>query len=340
MSLSKMPAKRRGFTLIELLVVIAIIAILIGLLLPAVQKIREAANRMKCSNNLKQLGLALHNYQDTNSTLPAGECNDDNRNWGWGTALLPGLEQNNIYNLLVQDTANYIAFHNGTGPNVYNGTSGWSADNSSATIVNLTAGGGAAGTVVNTFICPSDPWPTKTTAGFGKTNYVANMGSDIGGGTYTTWGSPVRGDLATGPIAQANDNGNTWAFNFASITDGLSNTVFLGEASANKLSSKYAVSATNNFPIWAGGNPNNQGQGAQHNYFRFMDVNYPLNSKDISTTGENGAMRLDRAFNSSHTNGANFLLGDGSVKFVSQSVDINVYRAAGTKNGGESLQLP
>jgi prepilin-type N-terminal cleavage/methylation domain-containing protein/prepilin-type processing-associated H-X9-DG protein len=322
------PVQRRAFTLIELLVVIAIIAILIGLLLPAVQKVREAAARMKCSNNLKQLGIALHAYHDVYNKLPPGAENTvypkpnppgnttTFQGTTWLVYILPYVEQGPLYSQY-----NFgVAYNNAA---------------------NLTVG-----TVkVATYLCPSGDITTSGNGGeaangvpCATTHYFGIMGPNArttdpftltnGGITYSyrVGGATANNAYAcNGMLQQYQDNSGSITSGFivklTSVTDGLSNTLMVGERSVTP------PGGLNDYRAWVRGN--NGGSGATKN------VAYPINS-----TNYNGSNNFnDISFGSPHTNGANFLLGDGSVRFINQSIDLIVYQMSSTMKDGEVVQL-
>ncbi|HVK12444.1 MAG TPA: DUF1559 domain-containing protein [Gemmataceae bacterium] len=339
---------RKGFTLIELLVVIAIIAILIGLLLPAVQKIREAANRLKCSNNLKQIGLALHNYHDTQNKFPVGMPGLDARCWGWRVYILPQLEQDNIFNQMQADTARFWLPPNmGGGGNGEGGTT-WDIDAIPQSKVNgpgaLNVATGSPRNTLSIYVCPSDILPSRNSGGYAKSNYVGNSGSSrvfntvqnawVSAWPYGTWYGcgQVKGSAQNGMLLYANDSYETWVVTMAEVSDGLSNTFMVGEAS---VSQNVAPMITNHgaYPVWVGGNDNGVCYGwfTAGNALRLADDVFKLN---LRTSDQSNA-----SFGSRHTQGANFALGDGSVRFVRQGMDVRTYAAAATRNGGEVMFL-
>jgi len=330
--------RKKAFTLIELLVVIAIIAILIGLLLPAVQKVREAAARSKCQNNFKQFGLALQSYHDTYFRLPPGgaygvcpgvgyDATTTNGNWdsnqgNWLIYTLPFMEQSAMYNLI----------------------------NPRANVLNS-----VSLTVENTAIfptkpklpyarCPSDDYdPAATT-----TNYVACSGptclaspncptvwngwcqpetSGLGGG-YNGMGYTISAD--TGNTTNPKDvrglfNRLGATINYASCTDGLSNTLEIGES----LPRHNDHLAGNTWWHYNGG-------GAAH-----ASTISPINTR---TDGNNCSDPVRRqsndwnnslGFKSNHTGGANFVFADGSVKFLRSSIDHRTYQLLGCRNDGQ-----
>jgi len=313
-----LPRTRRGFTLIELLVVIAIIAVLIGLLLPAVQKVREAAARSTCQNNMKQIGIALQTYHDSVGKFPVGTYNNDNREWGWMTRMLPFVEQNAVYTNLIGSGAGYW-----WPPNDGGGPNGIGADSVART--SATVGNNAAQVVIKTFICPSDNLPNQKSTLYAKTNYVGNLGTNLASGCNTTTGAAQNGILLF-----ANSDTDTWVVRIGDITDGTSNTAIVGEAST---SPNVTPSNTGNanFPVWAGGNGGGcDGINTVGSTGRLMNSGFVINST-----------ANDQSFGSRHPGGANFVFVDGSVKFIPQSVDTAViYPAIATRAGNEVATLP
>jgi prepilin-type N-terminal cleavage/methylation domain-containing protein/prepilin-type processing-associated H-X9-DG protein len=298
---ARIPARIRGFTLIELLVVIAIIAILIGLLLPAVQKVREASNRTRCQNNLKQIALGLHNYADVNKHFPAAYSgNGLSPGWGWSSKILPFLEQDNLYKQLGVDVVPF----------------------STLTLAGPTA---LMKTKLTVFRCPSDPAPDLN---------MARPGTDIGFGQFFAL-SNYRGIAGptTFPFFYANtDMGGILfqnsAVRFEEITDGTSNTLVVGECKYNPRDAA-ATPPNPSACIWAG----MTGQ-VPPNSIRISDVMWWL---DADASRLNGS--ASQAFGSKHTGGAYFAFADGSIRFFRENSDPNVVHWLAGRADGHVVQV-
>jgi prepilin-type N-terminal cleavage/methylation domain-containing protein len=350
---------RPAFTLVELLVVIAIIGVLVALLLPAVQAAREAANRSSCSNNLKQLGIGCHNHYDTYKNLPLGMYDDDGCNFNWRSFMMPFIEQGPTYDQFVANGM-YIPANNGSGPNVHTVFPGnanidayhqtgpppvcHQVNQDSGNIPNLMK------VVIPVWICPSDGLPRFDDNGYGKANYCANIGpSDTDATASSTqltnlWNcASWKGSSQQGAFTYSNENNTNWATRLADMFDGTSNTLMIGEVTNGNVNRSNQINS-GQFPLWAGGNNNAGCDGMRDGAgtFRFVDRFYPINSQITNPTAGSGDTPLpaDACFGSKHPGGSQFVMGDGSVRFVSETVDPFTYRAAGTRGGGESLQLP
>jgi len=301
---------RRAFTLIELLVVIAIIAILVALLLPAVQQAREAARRSSCKNNLKQIGLALHNYHDTHTVFPPGwvvpKCpgvsDSDHRfirhNPSWGFYLLPQLEQAAIY-----DQEDFQM--NGA----CSGTPGQIGLLDTPTAANL------YNTALPAFSCPSDIKPRTGANSFGTASYVGVRGNDGNGGQSTSF-ARLNGMFWTNSDCRMRD-----------ITDGTSNTLMVGEVSWEQYYSYGTGSNVKQGAWWAGIHEHKTDDMVA----KSVNANFKFNGSSPNVNNSNDG------FGSLHDGGAQFVMADGSVKFISENID-NV-NAVGTTPMGTFQRL-
>jgi prepilin-type N-terminal cleavage/methylation domain-containing protein/prepilin-type processing-associated H-X9-DG protein len=319
------PPSRAGFTLIELLVVIAIIAILIGLLVPAVQKVREAAARAQCQNNLKQLGLALHAHHDTKKTLPAGAYNQSasatNQTGGttWLVHILPFVEQAAIHKQY-DFTKNY----------------------NDASNVNLAVGN----LKVPIYYCPSGSQALSGNSGEAfngirnfSCHYYGNMGPadttnphtiTIGGQTFSyPVGTPNNnGQNSQAGVLTAQTNFSTATVRLVDILDGTSNTIMVGERSITETP---PAAPNAGYRSWVRGQ--NGGAGASKN------VRYKINEQPNGNY--NGSNNFnDMAFASNHSGGAQVLMGDGSARFLADSTDLLILKASASRASGEAVQLP
>lgn len=303
---------KRGFTLIELLVVIAIIAVLIALLLPAVQQAREAARRSQCKNNLKQLGLALHNYHDNFNRFPSTIFStaawSGEEKGTYLVQILPYVDQAPLYNKI-----NFRA------PNIDGQT-----DPTTGTLFRSM--------IIPVYVCPTDtspnPWGDRA-----KTNYAASMGNQAM--PSASGCTPYQGnDFGTGPAGHGNTpdpnqiSGPFSRVNYgakiAELTDGTSNIIMMGEIRPN--CGDHTVNGWYHFnaPWVATTGP----------------INFPISCygepavPSATACNATNAWNTTQAFKSKHVGGCHFVLGDGAVRFISENINYLTYQALGDRRDG------
>ncbi len=336
-------ARPPGFTLIELLVVIAIIGVLIALLLPAVQAAREASRRSQCTNNLKQIGVAIHNYHDARGSFPpaslmhnaadiATNCASTGdgmaRSHGLFTHILPYIEQAAVFNA--------VNFHFAAGS--VNG-------NLQYGVLPGAVQSTAFSTVVNSFLCPSDsratlpnPLPIARGTAYSPGSYASNIG------TLDT----IHGNICPRYTESDGAFSRDWVYNAAAITDGTSQTIFVGEASRFINDPELYFNFWNR-AAWVNSNVGLTGTTRTQSFATTaprLNAHLQIPDPPAATPGDAWLVPGSKGhageagqfgFRSQHPGGANFLFGDGSVKFLKNSIGMAVYRGLSTRSGGEVI---
>ena len=350
------PTAPRGFTLVELLVVIAIIGVLVGLLLPAVQAAREAARRMSCSNNLKNLGLAMHNYHDTHSSLPAAVYrngqNDYWRGYSAFTQILPFIEQQPLADQIREDTENFLTH--------------WDMEEAQE----------ARAVRIETFVCPSAPSFPSAPAGWSNgagCNYGVSLGSSIEWDNASRQNGMFRGHSGNqGADNPSEINSDPVEIKFRDATDGLSNTLLISEhlsgdnqdaALLNGNSSETRIGSAFPNDTWEYATQEELEQFGQaceatetHNSENgcqwiapeptqtALNTMAPPNWRypNCQTSGSGFAADRDGVYTarSQHTGGVQCAVGDGSVRFVTGAVDLKTWQWFGGRNDGNAVELP
>ncbi len=331
---------RLAFTLIELLVVIAIIAVLIALLLPAVQAARESARRIQCVNNMKQIGLAIANYESTHGCIVSGyvsstvpltlfpvlgynpdpQTGDNGPGWGWLALVLPYAEQTPLFNAINVNLPTWVA--------------------ANGTVVNVQ---------LNVYLCPSANNPTPTckmvdenlsllpvsSTSFARANYQYNQGwNDTGMPASVNYDDPVKGN--NGPLYRNS------RVTYAAVTDGLSNTIVAGEKSPYLADASWVgiIPGYRHFAYNAFASAGTGGLGVNYDYASAILASHSgpsLYESPLVIHPPNSPLGHTDEMFSLHPGGANVLMGDGSIRFIKQSINLLTWQSMSSRANGEVI---
>ncbi len=356
--------RRSGFTLVELLVVIAIIGVMVGLLLPAVQAAREAARRMSCSNNMKQLGLGLHNYHSSYNKFPAGVRGGTSPSEGWGLpffhGLLPFIEQQALWEQIrLSGTVGAPA-----APAQCPGWVGvpWAgaAGQLNAAVVN--------NVVVTSFVCPSNPMAPNLNQNGANMTFPSYIGIEGGvdedvinaavGASPPAAGAPGDTDRFQNKRQRlsAGSGIQSWGgalvgieyLTFKNITDGTANTIMLGEVGNWMVDASQNLVDMRGVHGWPMGTSDgtvitsfaDHSSGVDTRHFHLTTIRYPIGTKVSTLPGMGNNFHANNPLISAHTGGVQVTLADGSVRFLTNSTDLPLLKRLATRDSGVPKELP